>query len=81
MKIAANIIAVLAWGLFLTAIWYPFVADVNPPLGYWICIVLTFLIGLVVPVYLLNLDASTSAPAAGSATATPPRNWPARREE
>ena len=38
MKTAAGVVAVLAWGGFLAAMWYPLVVDGRPPLGAWLAI-------------------------------------------
>lgn len=57
MKLAANVIAVVAWVLFLAVVGYPLFADGIAHLGYWIAaVVLTFLVGLIVPSYLLRLE-------------------------
>lgn len=62
MKTAANIVAVAAWIAFLGALWFPLAAAEMPPMGLWIgAVVLTFLTGLVVPSYLINLEERAEA--------------------
>ncbi len=57
MKIAANIIAILAWGSALATLWVGLLAETRPPLAPLVgALVLSFLVGLVVPSYLLNLE-------------------------
>ncbi len=57
MKLAAVVIAVLAWGGFLGALWYALVAPVRPPVGLLLAVVAaSFLVGLIVPAYLLGLE-------------------------
>ena len=57
MKAAAGAVAVLAWGGLLGALWYALVAPVRPPIGLWLAVVVaSFLIGLVVPAFLLSLE-------------------------
>lgn len=58
MKAAANIIAVLGWGGFLVALWWPLLAGSIPPWGLWFAVTaVSSLVGLIVPGYLLNLEA------------------------
>lgn len=58
MKIAANVIAIVGWLAFLAAFWVPFLTGDMPPAGWWIAVsVLSFLVGLIVPSYLINLEA------------------------
>jgi len=58
MKAAANVVAVMAWACFLGAVCLPLVRGELPPLGLWLgVILLSFLTGLVVPSYLLNIEA------------------------
>ena len=58
MKVAANVVAVMAWACFLAAMCMPLVQGELPPLGLWLSVILSsFLTGLVVPSYLLNLEA------------------------
>ncbi len=57
MKTAAVVIAVAAWGGFLGALWYALVAPVRPPVGLLLAVVAaSFLVGLIVPAYLLGLE-------------------------
>ncbi len=64
MKIAANIIAILAWGSALATLWVGLLAETRPPLAPLVgALVLSFLVGLVVPSYLLNLENRHDAPA------------------
>ena len=57
MKAAAVVIAVVAWGGFLGALWYALVAPVRPPVGLLLAVVAgSFLVGLIVPAYLLGLE-------------------------
>lgn len=63
MKAAANVIAVLAWGGLLAAMWYPLVAGM-PPFGLWLGVVVaSFLVGLVIPMFLLGLEKEKIEPA------------------
>lgn len=64
MKIAANIIAILAWGSVLATLWVGLLAEARPPLASLVgALVLSFLVGLVVPSYLLNLENRQAASA------------------
>ena len=64
MKTAAGVVAVLAWGGFLAAMWYPLVVDGRPPLGAWLGVVaVSLFVGLVVPAFLLSLEGKPPAPA------------------
>ena len=57
MKAAAGAVAVLAWGGLLGALWYALVAPVRPPMALWLAVVVaSFLIGLVVPAFLISLE-------------------------
>ncbi len=57
MRVAAGIVAVLAWGGLLAAVWYPVVAGVRPSPGMWLGVIfVSVLVGLVVPAFLLELD-------------------------
>ncbi len=57
MKAAAVVIAVAAWGGFLGALWYALVVPVRPPVGLLLAVVAaSFLVGLIVPAYLLGLE-------------------------
>lgn len=68
MKAAANVIAVLGWGGFLVALWWPLVMGEMPALGSWLAAILfSLLTGLVVPSYLLRLELQIRSTAAGSA--------------
>lgn len=65
MRVAANIIAVLAWGSVLATLWVGLMAEVRPPLAPLVgALVLSFLIGIVVPSYLLNLENRHGLPTA-----------------
>ena len=58
MKVAANVVAMMAWACFLAVVVMPLVRGELPPMGLWLgVILLSFLTGLVVPSYLLNLEA------------------------
>lgn len=58
VKAAANVIAIAGWLGFLAAFWYPLLAGQMPPVGFWIAAtVLSFLVGLIIPSYLINLEA------------------------
>lgn len=58
MKAAANVIAIAGWLGFLASFWYPLLTGRMPPAGFWIAaIVLSFMVGLIVPSYLINLEA------------------------
>jgi len=64
MKIAAGVVAVLAWGGLLAAMWYPLVADARPSLGAWLGVIFASLfVGLVVPALLLGMDTRTTGAA------------------
>lgn len=64
MKTAAGVVAVLAWGGLLAAMWYPLAAGVQPPLGAWLGVIFTSLfVGLVVPAFLLGMDNRTTGAA------------------
>ena len=57
MKAAAGVVAVLAWGGLLGALWYGMAAPVRPPLALWLTVVVaSFLVGLVVPAFLISLE-------------------------
>lgn len=59
MKAAAGVVAVLAWGSVLAAVWcgYALPAAARPSFGELLAIVLaSALVGLVVPAYLRGLD-------------------------
>lgn len=63
MKTAAGIVAVLAWGGFLAAMWYALVVDNRPPLGAWLGVVfISLLVGVVVPAFLLSLEGKPQPP-------------------
>lgn len=62
MKTAAGVVAVLAWGGLLAAMWYPLVAGVRPPLGAWLGVIFASLfVGLIVPALLLGMDGKPPA--------------------
>ena len=47
----------MAWGGLLCALWYGMAAPVRPPIGLWLAVVVTsFLVGLVVPAFLISLE-------------------------
>lgn len=72
MKAAANVVAVVAWCAFIGAVCYPLLAADWPPVGLWLgAVVMTFLVGVVVPSYLLNLEARMAA--TGQPAARPSR--------
>ena len=57
MKAAANVIAVAGWLGFLAALWWPLVTGVMPPVGAWFAAtVVSLLVGMIVPGFLLNLE-------------------------
>jgi hypothetical protein len=57
MKVSANVIAVVAWVSFLATFVYPLFAGGIPHIGYWLTAVLmSFVVGLIIPSYLLRLD-------------------------
>lgn len=57
MRIAANVVAVLAWGSFLAALWLGLVAERQPPLGVLLAVVLVSLLtGMIAPGFLLGLE-------------------------
>lgn len=57
MKIASNVVAILAWGSFLAAIMWPLIIGRIPALGPWLtAVAMTFLVGLVVPSFLLGVE-------------------------
>ena len=61
MKVAANVIAILAWGGFLAALWYPLLAGTAPRLGLWLTVVIvSFLVGVIVPPFLFGVEAKAS---------------------
>lgn len=58
MKVAANVVAVLAWGSFLAAFWFGLLTDARPPFSVFFAIVFfSFLVGVFVPAYLIYLGA------------------------
>ena len=62
MKVSANVIAVVAWVSFLATFVYPLFAGGIPHIGYWVTAVLmSLLVGVVVPSYLLGLEISVQA--------------------
>ena len=57
MKVSANVIAVVAWVSFLATFVYPLFACGIPHIWYWLTAVLmSFVVGLIIPSYLLRLD-------------------------
>ncbi len=57
MKVAANVIAVMAWGGFLLAMWWPLITDEMPPAGAWFAATMfSLLVGMITPGFLLNLE-------------------------
>ena len=59
MRAAAGVVAVLAWGGLLAAMWYPLATGGPPPLGPWLGVVaVSILVGVVVPAFLMGLDNS-----------------------
>ncbi len=60
MRPAANVVAVLAWGGFLAALWAPLVTGQLPPVGIWIAATAaSFIVGMVVPAFLLGVEGRT----------------------
>jgi len=57
MKVAANVIAVAGWLGFLAAMWWPLAVGAMPPVGAWFAAtVVSLLVGLIIPGFLLNLE-------------------------
>lgn len=57
MKAAAVVVSILSWGGFLGALWYALVAPVRPPVGLLLgVLVASFLVGTVIPAYLLGIE-------------------------
>lgn len=79
MKAAANAIAIVAWIGFLATLWYPFLTGRFQPLGLWLAIVIfSFLVAVIVPSFLLGLEARVAASVLLPKTrgARPSNNWP-----
>lgn len=71
MKAASNVIAILAWGSFLAAIMWPLVVGRMPALGPWVlAIAMTFVVGVIVPSFLLGVEARAAAGADRKTPAT-----------
>lgn len=84
MKAAANIVAILAWGSVLAAVWcgYALPVAVRPSFGMMAALVLASLIvALVAPAFLLGLEKQTPAPAAGQRRLARPARPSSRNEE
>lgn len=62
MKAAAGAVAVLAWGSLLAAMWYPLAAGVRPSGAWFGVAIVSLLVALVAPAYLLGLEKGTEAP-------------------
>ncbi len=81
MKTAAGVVAVLAWGGLLAAMWYPLVSGVQPPLGAWLGVAaVSLFVGLVVPAFLLSLEGKPPAPARPNVRGPFIRSTPKRDE-
>lgn len=66
MKAAANVIAVAAWVGFLAALWWPLAAGEMPPVGAWFAAtVVSLVVGMIVPGFLLNLEDRLRPPGRG----------------
>ena len=62
MKVAANAVAVLAWGSFLAALWLMLLAETRPAIGLLIAVlVVSFLAGLILPAFLLGIPVRVEA--------------------
>lgn len=62
MKVAAGAVSILAWGSLLAAMWYLPAAGVRPS-GTWFGVaIVSLLVALVAPAYLLGLEKGTEAP-------------------
>lgn len=65
MKLAANVIAVVAWGLFLALVSYPFfVGGLEHPAQWATAVLMSFAVGMIIPSYLLRLEITVQGPAA-----------------
>ncbi len=66
MKVAANVIAVAAWVGFLAALWWPLLIGGMPPVGAWFAAtVVSLVVGMIVPGFLLNLEDRLRPPGRG----------------
>lgn len=66
MKAAANVIAVVGWLGVFAAGWWPLVIGEMPPVASWFAAtVVSLMMGLIVPGFLLNLEDQLRPPGRG----------------
>lgn len=78
MKAAAGAVAVLAWGSLLAAMWYPLAAGVRPSGAWFGVAIVSLLVALVAPAFLLGLDKQPGIGPAKRNAERPAGQWTTR---